>query len=402
MSTPSLDAIDRRLAKVDTIVQHMGENLVELDADVTRQMLGASPSLTGRTAEAWRLADAQLADLWRGHVALKDLLEAIAHERGTRSSVPRAALGRVAALLDGPSVSLPSPDPTGHRTLTEGADPTVPCTIDELIDQMSAGYDSVVALVTAVGSVWTETVPELTALEAQVDRLEATVRETGCRPPNDLAAARRALAEAQATARHDPLSLPAGLAPSITVTVDRATASIRDAAAANRQLAAERADLSSALDDGDARLRRARAECRAIVERIVLPHTVWEDLDRAEAELVGLHAEFAALTATAGDGAAARRSVAALARRTDRLSRHLARLEDCGATDLAKRDELRGRLDAYRAKARAIGLGEDIELDRRQREADELLYSAPCDVRRAEDLVSQFERAVRAGDEGAR
>jgi hypothetical protein len=401
VSAQSLAPIDQRIASMGATVQHMSEHLIELDADVTRQMLDASSSLTGKTAEAWALAERQLADLWRGRVALIDVFEEIVRERGSRSSVSKAVLGRLTTLLEGESVSVPSPNPTtGHRTLTEAADPTVTHTIDQLVASMSIGYDSVVALVSAVGAVWTETGPRLTALGSQVEQLEAMVVDTGSRRPNDLAAARRALADAEALARNDPLSLPADLVPSITSMIERATLSIRDSAAAREQLLAETADVSTALEDCRQGLYRARSESQFSAAKIVLAES-GEELDQADDELGTLRDELQALIQGASPPAGVRRHVAQLQQRADRLREKVEQLEIKAGAGIATRDELRGRLDAYRAKAQAIGLGENTELDRLFHDARDLLYSAPCDVGRAEDLVRAFQRAIRAADEGA-
>jgi hypothetical protein len=401
MSAQSLATIDQGIASMGETVQHMSDHLSELDADVTRQMLDASSSLTGKTAEAWALAERQLADLWRGREALLGVFEEIVRERGTRSSVSKAVLGRLTNLFEGESVSLPSPNPmTGHRALTEAADPVVTCTIDQLIASMSVGYDSVVALVSAVGAVWTEIGPRLTALTSRVDQLENMVVDTGSRRPNDLAAARSALADAEALARNDPLSLPTDLVPSITSMVERATFSIRDAATAQQQLLAETADVSTALEDCRQGLDRARSESRSSAEKILLADSGAE-LDHADAALGTLRDEVEALIHDAPAPAGGRRQVAELQQRAGRLREKVEQLEIKAGAGIATRDELRGRLDAYRAKAQAIGLGENAELDQLFHDARDLLYTAPCDVQRAEDLVRAFQRAIRADSKGA-
>lgn len=63
---------------------------------------------------------------------------------------------------------------------------------------------------------------------------------------------------------------------------------------------------------------------------------------------------------------------------------------------LARRDELRGLLHAYRDKAAAVGLGEDAALEPLLRTAEGELWSAPCDVERAEELVRRYTEAVNA------
>ncbi|WP_449065748.1 hypothetical protein [Planomonospora algeriensis] len=64
---------------------------------------------------------------------------------------------------------------------------------------------------------------------------------------------------------------------------------------------------------------------------------------------------------------------------------------------LARRDELRGRLEAFRAKAVRLGRAEDTRLDRLYRHARDLLWTAPCDLRRAAVAVTGYRRAIEGG-----
>jgi hypothetical protein len=61
---------------------------------------------------------------------------------------------------------------------------------------------------------------------------------------------------------------------------------------------------------------------------------------------------------------------------------------------LELRIELRGRLDALKAKARAYGVAENPELTRLAEEAYGLLHSRPTPMDRAEVSVSEYERAL--------
>src|SRR6202042_601575 len=100
MAGRPLDSVDRRIAELRAIHERIVQNLVDLDADVTRQMLESSSTLRGRTAEAWSRAPVVMEDLWRGQMALADLLERVAQARGTRTSVSGPALARLTELLD--------------------------------------------------------------------------------------------------------------------------------------------------------------------------------------------------------------------------------------------------------------------------------------------------------------
>ena len=61
-----------------------------------------------------------------------------------------------------------------------------------------------------------------------------------------------------------------------------------------------------------------------------------------------------------------------------------------------RRDELRGLLGAYRARAERLGGIEDTELEGRYTEARELLWTRPCDLAASADAVTGYQQAVLA------
>ncbi len=58
------------------------------------------------------------------------------------------------------------------------------------------------------------------------------------------------------------------------------------------------------------------------------------------------------------------------------------------------RAELRGRLDAYKAKAARLGKAEEPMLVERYDVARRLLWTAPCDLRAAEYAVLRYQQAA--------
>ncbi len=68
---------------------------------------------------------------------------------------------------------------------------------------------------------------------------------------------------------------------------------------------------------------------------------------------------------------------------------------------LARRQELRGRLEAFRAKAAGTGRGEDLQLDSLYRAATDVLYSSPCDLEDAERRVIAYQRCLQSRPEGS-
>jgi hypothetical protein len=63
---------------------------------------------------------------------------------------------------------------------------------------------------------------------------------------------------------------------------------------------------------------------------------------------------------------------------------------------LSRRDELRGLLDAYQAKAARLGAAEDPHLAARCAQARELLWTAPCDLTAVASAVNGYQQAVLA------
>jgi hypothetical protein len=61
---------------------------------------------------------------------------------------------------------------------------------------------------------------------------------------------------------------------------------------------------------------------------------------------------------------------------------------------MAKRDELRGLLGAYKAKAARLGGAEDSGLAQHYDRARDLLWTAPCDLAAAEAAVAAYQQAV--------
>ncbi len=61
---------------------------------------------------------------------------------------------------------------------------------------------------------------------------------------------------------------------------------------------------------------------------------------------------------------------------------------------LARRDELRGLLQAFRDKAASAGLSEHEQLDPRYAAARDLLWAAPCNLAEAEALVDEYVRTI--------
>jgi len=80
-------------------------------------------------------------------------------------------------------------------------------------------------------------------------------------------------------------------------------------------------------------------------------------------------------------------NLAASAARTQEVQHSVAAL-------LGRRDELRGLLGAYQAKAARLGAAEDPALAARYDQAHDLLWAAPCDLAAATAAVAGYQQAI--------
>jgi hypothetical protein len=394
----TLSELDARIGELRATVDRITENLAALDDDLTRQMLDASTSLRGRTLEAWAVARGGIEQLWQGQLALRDLLERLDRARGGRTTVSRVQAQTVVDLLDGPSVVLVT---GSSRSLTEEPELTVQLTTADLLAAMSTTYDGIVAVVDRVAAVWSTTGPALAELDTRMRRLEEVATDSGEAAPNELAQARRALRDAEEQARCDPVDVDDDTVPAITRMVDHAATLLTDAVAARAALEDDRADTRSSLDRCSERLGEARAVCAGLAPKVAGSERWASELDRCADGFAALRTELDGSARTVSTPVALRNLLAGIRQRAGELDAEAAAVVRTARECVAARDELRGRIDAYRAKAVAVGRAEDLALDDAYARARDALYVAPCDVDEATRLTEAYQRDIRDGVRGA-
>jgi len=398
MPVPTTREADRRLAELRATLDRMRDNLVELDDDVTRRTLDASTSLAGRTARRWASCRESAGRLWPAHLALETLWAEASALRGTRGSVPRAVLVRLGELLDGPSVALPAPpDPSGRRTITEGAVPLVQRTVDTVIGQMAGDYGQVTEVVGQVFAVWSTVVPVLDAAADELDRLGAVLPSGRGHGADRVDLARSTVADYRTLATDDPLGVPEDAVATVDAALDSARQAARDAVDAARRLDAALSAGAEGLAAARSALARYRAHREDPSARIAPGADDVALADRTVVELDELERELqAARLMAAGRPEDALRRASAVDARITELRGRVAGLDERGGDGVAARDELRGRLGALQAKAQAMGRIEDTELELLGRRAGAALYRAPCDLDEAAGLVEAYQQALRA------
>jgi hypothetical protein len=370
-------------------------NLLELDSSFGKQLL-AGAELTGDTRRRWDAAATTLATLWQVFSAYSAVVDQAA-EAAARHLGPRE-LAAISGLLTGRSVQLASgPAPLAGRDLADpGREDLTPATA---VARMRGAFSSVTEVVSAAEHVWTEVAGRLDAVGAELARvtpLAATLGDEAL--TGNLTAVQGELARLRDTLNSDPLALwqpggtvdtsgADGLAARVTAAATRVDELVRLREEAHQRVAevtAAAAAARSAREDAVAAWQQAAAKIAAGA------------LPPPPAGLADLSGRLDGLAALLAAGRWTR-----LASELDLLDRELAtatagfrEAERAVVAAMAKRDELRGLLGAYKAKAGRLGAAEDASLAERYDRARDLLWTAPCDLAAAEAAVAGYQRAV--------
>jgi hypothetical protein len=377
--------------------------LLELDDHPGRRLLDGA-KLTGATASAWAAASEELQALWVVFEAYQKVLDRVAALRGG----PKARLGdreveALAELLAGRSVALPRQAvPFERRGLLDPASTQDFLTLDEAVKSMTKAYATVKKVAVEAEHAWNVLLDPLDQLSAQVRRARAVADEVdvaGDPVLDRLARIEKDTAELRRRALTDPLGMvAAGSAGSpevgrLELEAESVRADLERALAArdefDQRVGALR-DVIGLIAAAEADAEAARA---AVLEKIAAPR-----IPRPSQAAASLRSKVDALVGERGG-----RSWTLLGRELSTLVQNSRvilenarkRVSEVRAP-LDKRDELRGLLDAYRARAARHGVAERPEPSAAYQAARELLWSAPCDLAAAEQAVRRFQAAVGA------
>ncbi|PPS74522.1 MULTISPECIES: hypothetical protein [Streptomyces] len=407
------DEVDRALARLGAEHEAIETSLLALQDHAGRRLLEGA-QLTGVTQERWTSTEASITLLWTYFDAYTDALRSARDIRARRRWSSREDLVELTELLNGDSVTV-----AGSATATANA-PTLhsgPTKLSErhslatLVDRMNELYATSLDMVVAADAVWSALPARIDLLAAELQRTRRLAHSVGVRPSehpagDDLERITRVLTKLREQVVSDPLafwlaaegsSAPGGGRPDTTV-YDREARALEDvrreidAVLTVRQDAEKRIvrlrDILSRADRTLAEARTARGEVLAKIAATEVPvvsgpPTVLQEQLAAAAEY-RRQAQWHRLSPL----------LESLEQKAE--DELLRARESLGAVTapLAVRAELRGRLDAYKAKVARHGFAEDALLVERYEKARRMLWSAPCDLRAAEQAVLRFQHAA--------
>ena len=373
MRVLTTDEIDRELQSRTTEVAAMSSTLVELENHPGLEHVRVYAP-TGLTAQRWTVIEKSLSQLWEDLRRMTSILESARLVRSRRSRPDDDDCRELTKLLREPTLEVSrQPIPLAKRKISGVSESVEYVGLADTAERMHAAYPAVVEFLDAVDRVNSLVAEKLAPTRKRLD-------EAGVSGPAELAD----LLEVTAT---DPLSLATrdieARINSIAADVERQSTELSELAAIQSNWPANLAAAAESLDA----LREAGARATEIRRHAVQKVLAGEFPVRSDAEPT-LCAELAALTSP--DPKALR----SLRRRID-AALHAAREEQQLAQGLLdRRDELKGRLTAYQAKAARLGFGEDRDLLACIRIAKGLLSRQPCDLRAVTRAISDYQQLI--------
>jgi hypothetical protein len=360
----------------------MASALVELERHPGHGVLAAG-ALTGETAQLWADIEGELAGLWRDFDVHRGVVDAATDAAG------RGDLATLGRLLHDPSIEAARTALALHeRGLTGAPERVEHIDLDSLHRRMEAAFGRVSTFVARVDAAHRDAVARIAPLAEQLRDARRNADELGTEQHAVADLTSRLDVADQATTT-DPLGADVDTGPlarDVAAVVER----LRAAAAVRDGWPERTARLDAALAELDALRARMDAD-RARATEIVVVTLPPAPPDRRPA----LRARQAAVRVAVGWPARAaaldglRAAVAAEAD-TLRAARELA------SGLIERRGELRGRYEAYRAKAHRLGRSERPEIVRLEAELRAVLWTRPCDLAAATRALAEYQRLLQA------
>ncbi|MFU8872882.1 hypothetical protein [Micromonospora sp. SL4-19] len=389
MTTPaSMGSEEADFAIVGLVAAHdrISAAMYALDAHPGLVVLRGD-DLRGMTRRVAAEALGRLDILWSQFAALRSVLDRVKTVRGARSRPGDDELSELTVLLRGPVLPL-APDGMVVDDPLAGPAPNW-VTAMGLAQELERASAEVTRTLDGVQSAYAEIAGRFEQLARALDRARTSAEALGYASTGpEVERLDKRLAESTFDAMCDLLET-AGPPPALAAEIDA--------------LAARLADLTRLRDAYPDRVRRLHAAVDEVVEAEAETGRAY-DLANEKIASPGL-------PAAPDAGPALRAHLAQLdqlhreqrwPRLADELSiversvtearEHATQLREAAEGLLHRRAELRGRLDAFRARAGRLGLAEHDALAQLHRTAQDLLYTSPCDLPAATRAVVAYQR----------
>jgi hypothetical protein len=383
----TLQQIDDALAAWNERLGVISQNLLELQQEPTYRLLtghgGATKAQVSGATEA------------RVEPALRAMLTMFQHFGELHSTIENAAkireqlpalfggepkIREIEHLLFERSIRLPAVEvPLSQRTLLSGAQSRECVSPSELVEAMTRSFADARDAVLAVDHAWRDVFTMTDEVAVEVER-EGTPQ----------VALMKMLQQIQEEAKADPLGALAHFGARVQPVLDRARKAAELSREVQRTLVRAQGELEELMRvHGEA--ESAAAEARAKIEAgEAIPAPSSDEV------LKGLDEWLRRLERKAAEGLFDSVSVGLRnwKKAADECLAHEQAALGAGRKAMRYRDELRGRFDALKAKARAYGVAETVQFAQLAGQAEAFLYAHPANLQRAALVVADYERVL--------
>ncbi|HZN20792.1 MAG TPA: hypothetical protein VFB84_21815 [Micromonosporaceae bacterium] len=406
-SVMTREEADRAIAQLEADVGRFAETLMTAVEGHPGHRYLSEHSVCGRTRDVWRELEQRMRLLGAYYHLLNSTLQSARRLRDRRDRPGHTKLVELTRMLRGDVVGLGTdgapvepgfPAPAGNAP----AEKVSLATLSKRLDQESA---DIITVLTQVHEMSVGVTTRLSTLASALGQVRTDAAALGVRPDPAIEQLVAVFAELSRSAIDDPLgtadtgSAAAGPGSS---PVDVALHAVEaDVEAIRRRLV----DLSA--------LRDAYPERMDALRRLVNAVAIAEEEAHQAYSAVVAKILQPGLSPSAGQAGGLQAALADIERyerrhRWQRIAQALPALERAGGAALdrarertrqatallARREELRGRLDSYRVKADRHGLGEHAALSTVYQEAWGLLWTAPCDLPAAARAVWRYQELL--------
>ncbi len=394
----ALEEIDRLLADWENKLELISQNLIDLCGLLTYQRLtgatGFAPvNLTGLTKIQVEPALEALNELFQ-HFEL--LTQTIDKASSLRASMPRF-LGseqkaqEILQILTTDFIQLPVVrTPLAQRELLSAAETTNVITPRLLLDAMAKTFQVVKESVLAVDRIWSDLEPQLDWAEAEIATLQRQGKSLGAIGCKKLDTADQAIASLRDQIENDPLGTRTSF-DDIKQVISKIRADLGQHIQAQEKLKAGFTNAHALLKQLITLNQQAIAAFTKSEEKITDNASSLSPL--ASGQIEALDQWLQRLESKLKEGLTSPVRVG-LENCTTKISEFIAietQTVTANRLPLQTRQELRGRLDALKAKALAKGFAEDMPLTVLAEQAKQLLYTRPTHLKQAEETVKQYE-----------
>ena len=397
----TLEQIDQLLTDWKQKVNLIGQNLIDLHGLPSYQRLaGQYPyppaQLTGITQARVTPAIEAMNELFQQLDLLNQTIERASQ---LRKQLPRflasdQKIKEIAQILTTPSIQLSIVQtPLAQRGLLSAAETAEAIAPEKLLLVMTNAFNVAKNVVLAVDTAWLSLEPSLAAAEAEIFSLQIDAERLNQSSLSELATAQETITSLRSSLDSDPLGVSANFDQEIKPKLAKVRTTLQQFVQQKTQIQDKIAAAHKYLTTLT-KLNSANTTAYAESQLKVSKPKLKTPLDSTQ--IAALSLWLTRLETKFHEGLLNPVSIG-LENWTTKVKQYMASEEQAYHVNIAPietRKELRGRLDALKAKALARGVVEDTVLVELAQTAKQLLYTRPTDLEKATELISQYEKRL--------